>query len=109
MPKATLGRFTEKNLRFVKNVKSGLIKNGKSYHDLAIRGGTSPKTVYELVLSKTEYEAFKQKVRLVMLKRGITMRDLSKKTGYSLGTLYGFFAGKNSRFVAAAIAEVLEI
>ncbi len=47
MPKVTLGRFTEKDKRFVKNVKAGLIQHDKTYKDLAARSDTSPKTVYE--------------------------------------------------------------
>ena len=33
MPKVSLGLFTEKNARFVRNVRSGLVKNGKESKD----------------------------------------------------------------------------
>lgn len=46
MPKVSVGIFTEKNTRFIRNVKSGLMKNGKDYKDLVRRSGTSFKTVY---------------------------------------------------------------
>lgn len=29
MPKVSVGLFTEKNARFIRNVRSGLVKNGK--------------------------------------------------------------------------------
>ncbi len=46
MPKVTLGRFTEKDKRFVRNVKAGLMKKDMNATDLAKRVGMSPKTVY---------------------------------------------------------------
>ena len=46
MPKVSVGLFTEKNARFVRNVKSGLVKNGKENKDLTSRTGRSTRTVY---------------------------------------------------------------
>ena len=46
MPKVSVGLFTEKNRRFIRNVKSGLVKNGKESKDLTIRTGRCVKTVY---------------------------------------------------------------
>ena len=39
MPKVSVGTFTEKNVRFVRNVKGGLARNGKNYKDLMKRCG----------------------------------------------------------------------
>nr|WP_291234804.1 hypothetical protein [Frisingicoccus sp.] len=39
MPKVSVGTFTEKNARFVFNVKGGLARNGKNYKDLMKRCG----------------------------------------------------------------------
>lgn len=39
MPKVSVGLFTEKNARFVRNVKGGLARNGKNYKDLMKRCG----------------------------------------------------------------------
>lgn len=47
MPKVTLGRFTEKDKRFIRNVKSGLVKKGMCATELAKKIGTSSKTVYK--------------------------------------------------------------
>lgn len=46
MPKVSVGIFTEKNRRFVRNVKAGLVKNGKENKDLTSRTGRSTRTVY---------------------------------------------------------------
>ena len=63
MPKVSVGLFTEKNARFVRNVKAGLVKNGKDYKDLVKRSGTSSKTVftkyhYPEKLTVTELRAY---------------------------------------------------
>ena len=63
MPKVSVGAFTEKNTRFVRNVKAGLVKNGKDYKDLVKRSGTSFKTVftkyqYPEKLTVTELRAY---------------------------------------------------
>ena len=63
MPKVSVGLFTEKNARFVRNVKAGLVKNGKDYKDLVKRRGTSFKTVftkyqYPEKLTVTELRAY---------------------------------------------------
>lgn len=46
MPKVTLGRFTEKDKRFIKNIRAGLLKKEKNANDLAAKSGTCSKTVY---------------------------------------------------------------
>ena len=46
MPKVSVGLFTEKNARFIRNVKAGLVKNGKENKDLTSRTGRSTRTVY---------------------------------------------------------------
>ena len=49
MPKVSVGLFTEKNARFVRNVRSGLVKNGKESKDLTTRNKEPEKlTVTEL-------------------------------------------------------------
>lgn len=65
--------------------------------------------MYELVLSKAEYEKFIKKARCKMIRLEISYKQLAEMTGYSLPSIYGFFHGKNSRFIAAAVAEKLEI
>lgn len=54
MPKVTLGRFTDKDKRFVKNVRAGLIKKEKDYKDLAEISGTCPSTVYNRYAEPSE-------------------------------------------------------
>ena len=48
MPKVSVGLFTEKNARFIRNVRSGLVKNGKESKDLTTRTGRCVKTVQAL-------------------------------------------------------------
>lgn len=47
MPKAVLGQWTQKNVQFARDVKSGLDKRGKNYENLMRRTGTSQGTVYK--------------------------------------------------------------
>lgn len=65
--------------------------------------------MYQLYLSKSEYEKFKKEAKVQMLLKGISIKDLAERTGYSEITLYNFFSSQNSRFVAYAINEELEI
>lgn len=65
--------------------------------------------MYQLELTKKEYQQFKREAKSKMLMQGMTIQELSKKTGYSTQSIYNFFANTNSRFMAFAIAECLEL
>lgn len=65
--------------------------------------------MYELDMTEEEYKNFIKKVKVKMLELGITERDLARKVGYSTSTIYGFFAGRYSRFLAAAISKELGV
>ena len=74
MPKVTLGRFTEKDKRFVKSVKKGLIEKEKKAIDLAARCGTSPKTVYGRY--KNPENMTVKELRVYIKFAGITKEDV---------------------------------
>lgn len=63
----------------------------------------------ELNMNQNQYEQFVLKIRYIMIQKGISIKKLAEITGYSAATLYGFFAGRNSRFVAASICNALGI
>lgn len=65
--------------------------------------------MYELNLTKAEFDEFIKEVRFQMIRRNISTKKLSEMTGYTTSTLYGFMSGRNSRFVAAAISKALEM
>lgn len=47
MPKVNLVQWTEKNNRFVRVLKSSLVKEGKNYKSLMIRTGKSQGSIYK--------------------------------------------------------------
>ena len=63
--------------------------------------------MYELNLTKAEFDEFIKEVRYLMIRRNISTNKLSEMTGYTTSTLYGFMSGRNSRFVAASISKAL--
>lgn len=46
MPKVILGQWTEKNIDFVKRMKSCMVLSGKKYMDMAKRAGITQDTFY---------------------------------------------------------------
>lgn len=65
--------------------------------------------MYELELSDSKYKEFALKCRYVMAQREISRKMLAERTGYSIHSINAFFSGRNSRFLAAAIAKELEV
>ena len=65
--------------------------------------------MYELELSDSAYKEFALKCRYVMAQREISRKTLAERTGYSIHSINPFFSGRNSRFLAAAIANELEV
>ena len=63
--------------------------------------------MYELNLNN--HKIFCMTAKEKMKQRDISIVKLSQMTGYSIQTLNRFFQGRKSRFVAASIADVLEI
>ena len=63
----------------------------------------------ELWMNQKQYEQFVNKIKISMIQKGISRKELSEMTGYSINTINGFFSKKNSRFIAASICNVLEI
>ncbi len=47
MPKRTLGRWTQRDEQFTRNLKAGLIRNGKDYRNLMRRTGRGQSTVHK--------------------------------------------------------------
>ena len=65
--------------------------------------------MYRLKLNEQEYEDFKKKVKAEMILRGIRVDELAEQTNYSEITIRHFLSKQNSKFVARALADVLEI
>lgn len=65
--------------------------------------------MYELDMTEKEYENFIKNVKAKMIELEMNERDLARKIGYSISTIYGFFAGRYSRFLAAAISKELGV
>lgn len=69
--------------------------------------------MYQIRLNSNDSKRFKVLAKQMMLKNGLTVSDVSRLTGYSCRTIYNYFAAdkdnRNSRFVAAALADTLEI
>ena len=63
--------------------------------------------MYELNLNN--HKSFCRTAKAKMKEDNISIVKLSKMTGYSIQTLNRFFQGRKSRFVAASIADALEI
>lgn len=47
MPKVMLGQWTEKDERFVRNLKAELVRHGKNYKNLMKRTGRTESAIYK--------------------------------------------------------------
>lgn len=65
--------------------------------------------MYKLELNKDEYELFKKKVKCEMIMRDLKIKDLAEMTNYDEQSIRGFLSNRNSKFIAFAIAQVLEM
>jgi len=65
--------------------------------------------MYRLKLDKEQYEHFKKMARIEMILHDLSIKDLAKKTNYNEQSIRGFFCKKNSKFIAYAIAEALDM
>ena len=63
--------------------------------------------MYEL--NPSNHKDFCDEAKEIMNENDIDLEVLSWITGYSVKTLERFFSGRKSRFVAAAIADALEM
>jgi transcriptional regulator with XRE-family HTH domain len=67
--------------------------------------------VYQIKLNQEDSARLKKIIKKMMINDDLTAADLSRMTGYSTGTISNYLSGKGttSRFVAAALCEVLNI
>ena len=67
--------------------------------------------MYQIKLNAEDSIRLKKIIKQMMIKEDFTAADLSRLTGYSKGTINNYLSGKGttSRFVAAALCEVLNI
>ena len=65
--------------------------------------------MYELELSDSAYKEVAVNCRELMAQRGISRKVRAERTGHSIHSINAFFSGRNSRFLAAAIANELEV
>lgn len=67
--------------------------------------------MYQIKLNAEDSIRLKKIIKQMMIKEDFTAADLSRMTGYSTGTINNYLsqAGTSSRFVAAALCEVLNI
>ena len=65
--------------------------------------------MYRLKLNEEQYKRFKKMARIEMLLHDISFRELAQKTNYNEQSIRGFFCKKNSKFIAYAIAEALNM
>ena len=67
--------------------------------------------MYQIKLNAEDSIRLKKIIKQMMIKEDFTAADLSRMTGYSTGTISNYLSGKGttSRFVAAALCEVLNI
>lgn len=67
--------------------------------------------MYQIKLNAEDSIRLKKIIKQMMIKEDFTAADLSRMTGYSKGTINNYLSGKGttSRFVAAALCEVLNI
>lgn len=63
--------------------------------------------MYELNLNN--HKSFCKIAKQKMKEEDISIVRLAQMTGYSIQTLNRFFQGRKSRFIAASIADALEI
>jgi hypothetical protein len=65
--------------------------------------------MYRLKLNDEQYQRFKKMAKIEMMIHDITFRDLAKKTNYPIQSIRNFFCKRNSKFIAYAIAEALNM
>lgn len=65
--------------------------------------------MYRLKLNEEQYKRFKKMARIEMLLNDMSFRELAQKTNYNEQSIRGFFCKKNSKFIAYAIAEALDM
>lgn len=65
--------------------------------------------MYRLKLNKEQYKRFKKMVRVEMILQDMSVKDLAKKTNYNEQSIRGFLCKKNSKFIAYAVAEALNM
>jgi transcriptional regulator with XRE-family HTH domain len=67
--------------------------------------------MYQIKLNAEDSIRLKKIIKQMMIKEDLKASDLSRMTGYSKGTIDNYLSGKGttSRFVAAALCEVLNI
>ena len=65
--------------------------------------------MYRLKLNNEQYKRFKKMARIEMLIHDISIRDLAKKINYPEQSVRNFFCKRNSKFIAYAIAEALNM
>ncbi len=67
--------------------------------------------MYQIKLNAEDSIRLKKIIKQMMIKEDFTAADLSRMTGYSTGTINNYLSsrGSSSRFVAAALCEVLNI
>jgi len=65
--------------------------------------------MYRITLNEQQYKAFKKDVKHILIDREMSIKDLADMTTYSESAIRGFLSKRNSKFIAFAIAEALEI
>lgn len=65
--------------------------------------------MYRLKLNDEQYKRFKKMAKIEMIIHDISFRELAKRTNYNEQSIRGFFCKKNSKFIAYAIAEALNM
>jgi len=67
--------------------------------------------MYQIKLDAEDSIRLKKIIKQMMIKDDLTAADLSRMTGYSKGTISNYLSkeGTTSRFIAAALCEVLNI
>ena len=65
--------------------------------------------MYRLKLNKEQYKRFKKMVRVEMILQDMSVKDLAKKTNYNEQSIRSFLCKKNSKFIAYAVAEALNM
>lgn len=66
--------------------------------------------MYKVVFTnEEEYEQFKKIAKIQMIQQKISVKEMSKRTGYSVSSIHNFFCSSGSRMVAWAIGKELGI
>ena len=65
--------------------------------------------MYRLKMTDDQYKRFKKDARIEMLIHDLSIKDLAERTNYNEQSIRGFFCKKNSKFIAYAIAQALNM